>query len=70
MLFRWTVELFKKGYSKILGPEDLYDPLKTDNSAALGDRLEALVQHIILCLTRSLRYEAYMPHDFLSTSAA
>lgn len=43
MLSRWTIDLFKKGYSKILGPEDLYDPLKVDTSSALGDRLEVLV---------------------------
>ncbi|XP_001604413.2 multidrug resistance-associated protein 4 isoform X1 [Nasonia vitripennis] len=36
----WTVGLFKKGYSKVLGPEDLYDPVSTDRSAVLGDRLE------------------------------
>lgn len=32
--------MFKKGYSKILATDDLYDPLKTDRSALLGDRLE------------------------------
>ncbi|XP_015596918.1 multidrug resistance-associated protein 4 isoform X2 [Cephus cinctus] len=40
LLWWWTIKLFKKGYSKILGIEDLYNPLKTDESAVLGDRLE------------------------------
>ncbi|XP_023313499.1 multidrug resistance-associated protein 4-like [Trichogramma pretiosum] len=37
----WTIGIFKKGYSEILGFEDLYDPLTEDKSAKLGDRLEA-----------------------------
>ncbi|XP_046426432.1 ATP-binding cassette sub-family C member 4-like isoform X2 [Neodiprion fabricii] len=36
----WTIELFKKGYRKILIADDLHDPLSEDRSTALGDRLE------------------------------
>ncbi|XP_014221737.1 probable multidrug resistance-associated protein lethal(2)03659 [Trichogramma pretiosum] len=36
----WTLRLFKKGYTKILTVEDLYNPLKKDHSTLLGDRLE------------------------------
>lgn len=40
LLFWWTVGLFKKGYRKDLVEEDLYNPLKTDASEYLGDKLE------------------------------
>ncbi|XP_011635936.1 probable multidrug resistance-associated protein lethal(2)03659 isoform X3 [Pogonomyrmex barbatus] len=40
LLWWWTITLFKTGYRKILESEDLYDPLKTDRSKLLGDRLE------------------------------
>ncbi|XP_051158203.1 ATP-binding cassette sub-family C member 4-like [Leptopilina boulardi] len=40
LLWWWTVRIFKTGYTKVLGTEDLYDPLKTDKSSVLGDRLE------------------------------
>ncbi|XP_058800223.1 ATP-binding cassette sub-family C member 4-like [Phymastichus coffea] len=40
LTWTWTFNLFKKGYSKILGVEDLYDPVSTDKSSVLGDRLE------------------------------
>ncbi|XP_046746117.1 ATP-binding cassette sub-family C member 4-like isoform X1 [Diprion similis] len=36
----WTIELFKKGYRKVLIADDLHDPLSEDRSTALGDRLE------------------------------
>ncbi|XP_048515444.1 ATP-binding cassette sub-family C member 4-like isoform X2 [Athalia rosae] len=36
----WTIELFKKGYKKVLVTDDLHDPLPNDRSTALGDRLE------------------------------
>ncbi|XP_012169298.1 ATP-binding cassette sub-family C member 4 isoform X1 [Bombus terrestris] len=36
----WTIDLFKTGYRKVLQTEDLYSPLKTDQSSYLGDRLE------------------------------
>ena len=38
--FFWTIDLFKKGYKKDLEVEDLYKPLKCDESEKLGDRLE------------------------------
>ncbi|XP_053982537.1 ATP-binding cassette subfamily C member 4-like isoform X1 [Hylaeus volcanicus] len=40
LLWWWTIGLFKTGYKKILQTDDLYDPLKTDRSTLLGDRLE------------------------------
>ncbi|XP_034942268.1 probable multidrug resistance-associated protein lethal(2)03659 isoform X2 [Chelonus insularis] len=40
LFWTWTLKLFRTGYSKILGPADLFDPLKTDRSGVLGDRLE------------------------------
>ena len=36
----WTIGLFKTGYTKVLQTDDLYEPLKTDRSNVLGDRLE------------------------------
>ncbi|XP_014208436.1 probable multidrug resistance-associated protein lethal(2)03659 [Copidosoma floridanum] len=36
----WTLPIFKKGYSKVFGVDDLYDPIKTDESNVLGDQLE------------------------------
>ncbi|XP_070491925.1 probable multidrug resistance-associated protein lethal(2)03659 [Chironomus tepperi] len=38
--FFWTIDLFRKGYKKDLEVEDLYKPLKCDESEKLGDRLE------------------------------
>ncbi|CAG9809558.1 unnamed protein product [Chironomus riparius] len=38
--FFWTVNLFRKGFRKDLKVEDLYRPLKSDESERLGDRLE------------------------------
>lgn len=38
--FFWTLDLFKKGYSKELEIDDLYKPLECDDSKRLGDRLE------------------------------
>ena len=38
--FLWTVNLFRKGYRTDLKVEDLYRPLKSDESERLGDRLE------------------------------
>ncbi|XP_076757866.1 ATP-binding cassette sub-family C member 4 [Xylocopa sonorina] len=40
LLWWWTIDLFKTGYKKILQTDDLYNPLKTDRSNVLGDRLE------------------------------
>ncbi|XP_011494146.1 PREDICTED: multidrug resistance-associated protein 4-like [Ceratosolen solmsi marchali] len=40
LVWWWTLSLFKKGYRKILGPDDLYDPIRSDKSNVLGDRLE------------------------------
>lgn len=38
--YRYTLGMFKKGYSKTLETEDLYNPLNSDRSQELGDRLE------------------------------
>ncbi|XP_066582136.1 LOW QUALITY PROTEIN: ATP-binding cassette sub-family C member 4-like [Prorops nasuta] len=40
LVWWWTINLFKTGYRKTLGIEDLFDPLRDDRSALLGDRLE------------------------------
>lgn len=39
--YRYTVGIFKKGYKKELDVDDLYNPLKSDRSTLLGDRLES-----------------------------
>ncbi|XP_029164699.1 probable multidrug resistance-associated protein lethal(2)03659 [Nylanderia fulva] len=40
LLWWWTIGLFKTGYRKDLEIEDLFDPLKADESGLLGNRLE------------------------------
>uniref|UniRef100_A0A182P629 Uncharacterized protein n=1 Tax=Anopheles epiroticus TaxID=199890 RepID=A0A182P629_9DIPT len=40
LTFWWTIDLFRKGYSKVLELQDLFRPLDVDRSDALGDRLE------------------------------
>lgn len=41
--YRYTIGMFKKGYQKTLDVDDLYNPIKSDRSTVLGDRLERLV---------------------------
>lgn len=38
--YRYTIGMFKKGYSKTLEVDDLYNPTTADRSEHLGDRLE------------------------------
>uniref|UniRef100_A0A0P6IW43 Putative abc transporter c family member n=1 Tax=Aedes aegypti TaxID=7159 RepID=A0A0P6IW43_AEDAE len=40
LTFWWTIDLFRKGYNKVLELQDLFKPLEVDKSEALGDRLE------------------------------
>lgn len=40
LTFWWTIDLFRKGYSKVLELEDLFKPLEVDKSEVLGTRLE------------------------------
>ncbi|XP_053670820.1 ATP-binding cassette sub-family C member 4-like [Anopheles nili] len=40
LTFWWTIDLFRKGYSKVLELQDLFRPLDVDRSDVLGDRLE------------------------------
>lgn len=40
LTFWYTLDLFKKGYRKVLEISDLFKPLKVDESGTLGDRLE------------------------------
>ncbi|KAK9869558.1 hypothetical protein WA026_003311 [Henosepilachna vigintioctopunctata] len=40
LFFKFTLPMFKKGYSKALDVDDLYNPLSVDRSRYLGDRLE------------------------------
>lgn len=41
LFFVWTIPIFRKGYTKVLQVEDIYQPLTDDRSEKLGDRLEA-----------------------------
>lgn len=41
LTFWYTIDMFKKGYSKVFEINDLFKPLKVDESGSLGDRLEA-----------------------------
>lgn len=47
LTFWYALGLFRKGYNKVLGIDDLFKPLKVDESAALGDRLERFVEELI-----------------------
>lgn len=38
--FRWTYGIFKRGYTKLFGIEDLCAPLKNDRSQKVGDNLQ------------------------------
>jgi ATP-binding cassette, subfamily C (CFTR/MRP), member 4 len=40
LTFWWTIDLFRTGYQKVLELNDLFKPLKVDESTSLGDRLE------------------------------
>ncbi|KAJ8687081.1 hypothetical protein QAD02_022875 [Eretmocerus hayati] len=73
LIWWWTIGLFKRGYSKILGPEDLYQPIKTDRSDVLGDRLETRWKEEVLnsrkekrspsllkTIVRTFRYEYFI----------
>ncbi|XP_037037714.1 multidrug resistance-associated protein 4-like isoform X1 [Bradysia coprophila] len=40
LTFTWTIPLFKRGYTKILELDDIFQPLNADRSSLLGDRLE------------------------------
>lgn len=40
LFFVWTLPLFKKGYAKVLELEDIFQPLTSDRSESLGNRLE------------------------------
>ena len=40
LLFRWLNPLFSKGYGKTLEADDLFDVCPSDQSNALGDKLE------------------------------
>lgn len=44
VFFAWTIPLFRKGYSKILEVNDVFQPLKVDRSELLGGRLEKWVE--------------------------
>lgn len=41
LLFLWILPLFKKGLKKTLVINDMYEPLKSDRSELLGNRLES-----------------------------
>lgn len=48
LTFAWTIPVFKKGYSKILGINDIFRTLNCDRSMVLGDRLEKWVIPFVL----------------------
>lgn len=40
IFYAWTIPLFRKGCSKVLELEDVFQPLQVDKSENLGQRLE------------------------------
>lgn len=40
LTFWWTIDLFKKGYYKVLELDDIFKPIRVDYSESLGDRLD------------------------------
>ncbi|KAL1501385.1 hypothetical protein ABEB36_006713 [Hypothenemus hampei] len=46
LFFTYTYGMFKKGYTKVLAVEDLYNPIRSDRSMLLGDRLERVWKKI------------------------
>lgn len=40
LFFVWTFPMFRKGYTKTLEMDDIYQQLNSDTSSKLGDRLE------------------------------
>lgn len=40
LIFGWTIPFFKRSYKKTLKPDDVSEPLISDQSSKLGDRLE------------------------------
>lgn len=40
LFFGWSIPIFTKSYTKLLHPNDAFEPLDEDRSNVLGDRLE------------------------------
>lgn len=40
LIFTWTLPIFKKGFQKRLDNTDICEPLNSDRSESLGDRLD------------------------------
>ncbi|KAJ8918369.1 hypothetical protein NQ315_008063 [Exocentrus adspersus] len=40
IFFTYTIDMFRKGYRKTLDVDDLYNPIRSDRSKILGDRIE------------------------------
>lgn len=60
VFYRYTIGMFKKGYQKTLDVDDLYNPIKSDRSTILGDRLERLVfSFCLLLFLQPLRVSGY-----------
>ncbi|XP_072393683.1 ATP-binding cassette sub-family C member 4-like [Diabrotica undecimpunctata] len=50
LFFSYTIEMFRKGYRKVLDVDDLYNPIRSDRSTVLGDRLEKKWNsHLLKC---------------------
>lgn len=58
LTFWYALGLFKKGYNKVLGIDDLFKPLKVDESGALGDRLERFVDELMKYLHADNKWPA------------
>lgn len=43
LTFWWTIDLFRRGYKKVLELGDIFGPINVDRSESLGDRLERYV---------------------------
>lgn len=56
---RWTIRMFKTGYRKVLGTEDLFVPLKKDQSNYLGNKLETWVELLQFILKFTVNFVKY-----------
>ncbi|KAG5875254.1 hypothetical protein JTB14_011933 [Gonioctena quinquepunctata] len=53
IFFTYTYGMFKRGYKKTLEADDLYNPINSDRSTVLGDRLERKWnKHLLYCKKR------------------
>ncbi|CAG9814465.1 unnamed protein product [Phaedon cochleariae] len=66
LLFSYTYDIFKKGHRKTLDVDDLYNPIESDRSTVLGDRLERKwLNHVEVCKKRQKQPKLF--HVLVST---